>query len=208
MSPGVQGQALRAKQAAIGRRQTGIYLPSRHKSGTQEDANRFGKLALVEKGGKVVSLLKRVEPRLEQLTIIPRASIPMLHAKLRGYDRLLPLPLLGDGMAPLASLALAIANAEGDIVLVDEIENGLHHTVMKKVWSGIADFAQEFNVQIFATTHSEECVRSAHEAFSAEEKYDFGLHRLERVKDGDEIRVVTFDQETLGIALVKGFEVL
>ncbi|MCH7744707.1 MAG: ATP-binding protein [Chloroflexi bacterium] len=147
-----------------------------------------------------------MEPRLEHLTVITRASTPTLHVKLKDHDRLIPLPLLGDGMARLASLALAIANSEDGIVLVDEIENGLHHTVMKKVWSGIAQFAQEFKVQIFATTHSEECVKSAHEAFSAGEEYDFGLHRLERVKDTDDIRVVTYDQETLEAALELGLE--
>ncbi|MCH7786018.1 MAG: AAA family ATPase [Chloroflexi bacterium] len=206
ISPGVLRQSLSSRRAAVGKRATGIYLPSRHRSNPQEDAERFGKLEIVGKHSRVVSLLKHVEPRLEQLTIIPRASIPMLHAKLKGYGRLLPLPLLGDGMARLASLALAIANAEDGIVLVDEVENGLHHTVMKKVWSGIAQFAREFNVQIFATTHSAECVKAAHEAFSDEKKYDFRLHRLERKRDTDDIRVVTYDQETLEAALELGLE--
>ncbi len=62
-------------------------------------------------------------------------------------------------------------------------------------------------MQLIATTHSEECVRSAHEAFSSDELYDFRLHRLERVKDSDKIRAVTYDQETLDIALAKGLEV-
>ena len=110
-------------------------------------------------------------------------------------------------MARLFSLAVAIGNAAGGVVLVDEVENGLHHTVMGNVWTGIAHLTREFNVQLFATTHSEECVRSAHEAFKEYKLYDFRLHRLERVKDTDEIQAVTYDQETTDIALTKGLEV-
>ena len=110
-------------------------------------------------------------------------------------------------MARLSSIALAIGSTRNGVVLVDEIENGLHHSVMKKVWGGIAQFAREFNVQVFATTHSWECIRSAHEAFSEDELYDFRLHRLERIKDTDDVRAVTYDQETLDIALKKELEV-
>jgi hypothetical protein len=197
-------QTLFSRQASIGKLPVSIILPARHKSSPQVDSERFGKLEVVSKHEQVVEVMKRIEPRLKKLTVIPRTStppVPMLHAELEGYARLLPLPLLGDGMARLSSLALAIASARDGLVLVDEIENGLHHTVMKKVWSGIAQFAREFNVQLFATTHSLECIRAAHDAFSADELYDFRLHRLDRVKDTDTIRAVTYERETLDAAI-------
>ena len=112
----------------------------------------------------------------------------MLHGDI-GFDRLLPLPLMGDGLGRLASLLLGIASAEGGMVLIDEIENGLHHGTMHKVWKLIDDAARRFNVQVFATTHSRECVTAAYRAFSETMDKPFQLHRLER--HGESIRAVT-----------------
>ncbi len=63
------------------------------------------------------------------------------------------------------------------------------------VWKAIGDAARRAEVQIFATTHSLECIRAAHKAFETSDKYDFRYHRLER--GNDEIRAVTYDQERL-----------
>ena len=84
---------------------------------------------------------------------------------------------------------------ESQICLIDEIENGLHHSVLREVWKGLAALVRRDNVQIFATTHSWECAIAAHEVFREYDPYDFALHRLERI-DG-EIQAFTYDRETL-----------
>jgi predicted ATPase len=100
---------------------------------------------------------------------------------------------------------LAIANAKGGIVLIDEVENGFHHQILADVWRSIADAARNFDVQVFATTHSWECVVSANEAFSSAIPYDFALHRVERVHGKTEC--VTYDREAFEGALKAGLEV-
>jgi len=105
---------------------------------------------------------------------------------------------MGDGMSRLASLILAIGNAKNGVVLVDEIENGFHHRVMAKVWRAIAKAARRFNCQLFATTHSLECIASAHKAFSKEESYDLLVHRLDRTDD--KVSATTFGQDELDVA--------
>jgi len=102
---------------------------------------------------------------------------------------------MGEGLVRLLSIILAIAQAQGGTILIDEIENGLHYSVMTDVWKAIADAARRADAQIFATTHSQECIRAAHRAFDSSETYDFRYHRLELVKD--EIQAVTYDRETL-----------
>lgn len=206
LGPGIQGQALESKTAGLGKRPLGIYLAARFRVSNEDDANRFGQLEMAGEHRKVVSLLKRIEPRLQRLTIVPRMNVPTIHAELAGDKRLVPLALVGDGMARLASLALAIGNARDGIVLVDEIENGLHHSALQTMWSGVARFAREFNVQLIATTHSEECIRAAHAAFSPRRPYDFRLHRLEN-RDGGNVQAVTYDRDTLKSALEVGLEV-
>lgn len=202
-SMGIEG-----RQVEIENRSGAFYLPALYRDNPHEDAEKFSNLSVTRRHRKVESVMKRVEPRLQGLSVITRGAVPMIHAELEGQERLLPMPLLGDGMNRLLSLALVIgASAKGTLILVDEIENGLHHSVMQSVWSGIAQFAREFDVQIFATTHSWECIHAAHKAFSEDELYDFRLHRLDRIGDDDDIKAVTYDQETLEAALDMEFEV-
>ena len=101
-------------------------------------------------------------------------------------------------------MVLNMAWAAGGYSLIDEIENGLHHSVLVDVWKAIANAARRFDTQVFATTHSRECIIAAHEAFSGDEPYDFRLHRLDRI-DGD-IRATSYDNETLEAAIEAGLE--
>ncbi len=88
---------------------------------------------------------------------------------------------------------------------MDEIENGLHHSVMSHVWEAISEFARRLDVQIMATTHSWECIVAAHTAFERQEEYDFRLYRLEQV-DG-QIQATAYDQDTLAAAITSDTEV-
>lgn len=169
-----------------------------------DEAERFGKLEIQGKQNVLLSVLKLIEPRLTRLAVVVTAGVPILHGDI-GAGRLLPLPLMGEGMVRLANLILYISNAPNGVVLVDEFENGLHHSVLQDVWRAVGEVAREFNTQIFATTHSWECVLAAHRAFCDAPKYDFRLHRLER-KNND-IQVVSYDQETLDAAIKVGLEV-
>ena len=183
---------------------SGILLVARQRDNLGTLAERFSNLAVDNKEGKIVQILRIIEPRLKGLTVQHRGGSPIIYGDI-GMRRRMPLPLMGDGIGRLLGIALAISEAHDGLLLVDEIENGLHHTVMGKVWEGIADLARDYNVQVFATTHSEECLRAAHRAFAASKQYDFALHRLEQVKGA--IRVVTFGQETLNAAIEMDAEV-
>jgi predicted ATPase len=88
------------------------------------------------------------------------------------------------------------------VVLLDEFENGFHYSVLSKLWEAVSEFAQN-NPQIFASTHSEECIRAAHTVFN-EQEYAFRLFRLAPTRDG--IRAKAFDREALDVALKTGLE--
>lgn len=70
-----------------------------------------------------------------------------------------PLGSMGDGMKAMLALGLALANAERGILLVDEIDTGLHYSVMRDMWRMVVQTSLELNVQVFATTHSLDCIR-------------------------------------------------
>jgi AAA15 family ATPase/GTPase len=76
-----------------------------------------------------------------------------------GMERLIPVNLLGDGIRRLLSVILAIYNARGGIVLIDEIDNGLHFSTLKSLWKSVVTTAKKCNVQVFVTTHNHETIK-------------------------------------------------
>ncbi|MGC8747096.1 MAG: AAA family ATPase [Candidatus Saccharicenans sp.] len=181
-----------------------FFQASKIKIPFKEEAERFGQLEIKGKVDVLLNALKIIEPNLKRLSLIMYSGEPILHGDI-GVGRPIPLPLMGEGMVKLANIILHIANAPGGVVLIDEIDNGLHHSVLTKVWAAIGEAAREFDVQIFATTHSLECIIAAHEAFSQSKKYDFQLHRLERI-DG-KIKTITYDKNILDTAITSELEV-
>ncbi|MHC4505685.1 MAG: AAA family ATPase, partial [Planctomycetota bacterium] len=170
----------------------------------EEIVERFGRAEKNGDEGEAVAALKIVEPRIKRLATIVELGQPMLCADI-GIGTLVPLPAMGGGVGRLADLVLAIREARNGVVLADELENGLHYSVLEKVWKAVGEAARKFNVQIFATTHSFECIAAAHRAFSESETYDFRLHRLERIKGA--IKAVSYEQDTLQAAIETGMEV-
>ena len=54
--------------------------------------------------------------------------------KLSKTGNRIPIGSMGDGMWRMLGLALALANAKGGVLLVDEIDTGLHYSVMADMW--------------------------------------------------------------------------
>ena len=149
-------------------------------------------------GCTLINALKIIEPKLVSLSLIKSGGISVIHAD-TGEKRLFPVPIMGEGMTRISSLILAIGNAENGVILIDEVENGLHHTILRDFWKVIYKAACEFNTQIIATTHSRECINAAHEAFKEIAKNEFQYYRLDKV-DGI-IQPFIYDSETLEAAL-------
>jgi AAA domain, putative AbiEii toxin, Type IV TA system/AAA domain len=181
-----------------------FFLPAHQAETNEWLAERFSDLAAKQEERQVLKILKIIEPRLNDLRVLLRAGAPMIYGDLERAGRL-PLPSLGDGMRRLLRISIGMQFSKGGLLAVDEVENGFHYSVMKNVWNAIAIAARDLDAQLFATTHSEECIRSAHEAFSESENYDFRLHRLDYVDST--IKAITYDQEALEFALTSGWEV-
>jgi len=194
---------MKVSRARLAPSPPGRFLPTRARF-PNEDVECFSKLEQIGRQDEVVKPLQLLEPRLRRLAVLVTSGVPFIHGDI-GIGRMVPLPMMGEGIVRLLSMVLAIANAPGGTVLIDEIENGLHHSILVPVWQALAQAARQADVQIFATTHSYECVTAAHEAFATSGIYDMRLHRLERV--GEDIKVMTYDQESLDISLEKNWEI-
>jgi hypothetical protein len=177
----------------------GASLPS-----ADRDVANFSTLENEKRLGEILPSLCVLEPRLERLSLTLIGDRPVIHGDI-GRSRLVPVSLMGEGVRRLLSILLAVFNTAGGVILIDEIENGLHYSIMKVVWTAIAKAARQADVQVFATTHSYECIQAAHEAFAESNGDDLRLLRLDRVNG--EITVVVYDNEVLEYALEMTHEV-
>ena len=120
-------------------------------------------VALTDDADRAVQALKLVFGDLVQdVTVIgdDRYSRYGSRAIVRVDGQAHPIPLksLGDGAVRMFGVALALANSRDGFLVIDEVENGIHHSVQRDFWIMVLRTAHENNVQVFATTHSADCV--------------------------------------------------
>ncbi len=145
----------------------------------------------------IEEVIRLLEPRLNRMTTITNArGIPSIYGDL-GQGRLFPMSIMGDGTKRVLALCLAFLRAREGIILVDEIENGLHHSTLADVWKNLQWLSREFNVQVFATTHSYECIVAANNAFTEFGSDELHLHHLYRRSASEPVRAVTYTKEAL-----------
>lgn len=167
-------------------------------------------ISLTDLESDVLDAICIIAPGVERLSLIEgptslreRDRLPIV--KIIGIDEPLPLRSLGDGMQRLFGIALALVNARNGILLVDEIENGLHYSAQLDVWRLINRLASRLNVQVFATTHSWDCIEAFQKAAQEDTQNEGVLIRLESKKG--KIIATMFDEQELGIATREQIEV-
>ena len=143
-------------------------------------------------------LLAKVDPRIRKVRVDPGDDGNQVIVDI-GLSELVPVSQAGQGVYRLLTILADIIGENPDVVLIDEVENGLHHSIHKQIWAGLAETAEKLNVQIIATTHSEECLHAAHNAFLDRKDYDLSVIQLFRVESGVQGRVL--DREHIEAAI-------
>lgn len=168
-----------------------------------DESRRLGELRQRKQGDVVLKALQIIEPKLKSIEENSSSGAPMIWGDI-GLSELVPLAAMGEGMNRIARIVIIIASTPKDsVVLIDEIENGLHHSILPDVWRYIDQLAQKFDTQIIATTHSRECVRATQRASLNPERFRY--HRLEVGEEGN--YPVTYDPEVLESAFEHNFEI-
>jgi len=184
--------------------QLASFLPSKEHNPPGEIAKQFSNLARQDRENEAVEFLRIIEPRLENLKIITEGPNSLVHGKLKGLTRTLPINFMGEGMEKLLALIVAITHSPNRIILLDEIENGLHYSILPKIWEALGKALRKYDCQLITTTHSYECLQAAHEGLS-ELPEDFRYIRLHR-KD-KEISAKLSNYDMIGTAIKTNLEV-
>ena len=144
---------------------------------------RFSNVVAEGQKQRLLQILRLMQPRIHGLEILTNQGMPSLWADTETAG-MLPLEAVGGGVVRLLSLLVNFFTARGGLIIVDEIENGVHYSVLSALWNQIRELSNELNVQVVATTHSLECIRAAVMMDGGEEApKDFAIHRMYS-KDG------------------------
>lgn len=167
----------------------------------------FDRIVLTDREPYVIEALKIIEPRVEQLAFVEKYSRERVAVvKLADSKDVLPLRSMGDGINRILSLILALVNCENGFLLIDEFENGLHHQIQEQLWKIIFRLAKALNVQVFCTTHSDDCISGFQAVLNTDINQIKG--KLIRLDDVDGvIKPVSFSPEELKIVDEQSIEV-
>lgn len=164
-------------------------------------------VALSNLENDVLSALRIIAPSVSGVNLLghegSRQRIPFIRAI--GYDAPLPLRSMGEGMNRIFGLALALVNAKDGLLLIDEIDTGIHYSVQPDMWRLIFEVAHRLNVQVFATSHSWDCIQAFQQAADENTQEEGVLIRLQN-KNGDVVPVL-FDEEELNVVAREMIEV-
>lgn len=162
-----------------------------------------------EKTEPILQLLRQIFPGFVKIGPLGsetgRVRGNSFSVRLEGDNDTYPIGSLGDGVRRLFAVLLAISESEGGCVLIDDIDTGLHHSVMLEMWRAVLKLSNQLNIQVFATTHSSDCWRSLGYlcASDPEISRQVSVHRLERGLD----RTILYTPEQLAVAAERDIEI-
>ncbi|WNG30803.1 ATP-binding protein [Cystobacter fuscus] len=165
-------------------------------------------IVLTDQEQDVLRSLQIIAPEIERVSLAEgtrtaaQGRVPLVRRK--GSSDPEPLRSMGDGMNRVFELALGLANSKGGLFLVDELENGVHYSAQEQLWRLIFETASQLNVQVFATTHSWDCIESFQRAASAHPS-NGALISLAR-QEG-EVKGTVFNERDLEIITRESIEV-
>lgn len=116
----------------------------------------------------VIEALQRLEPHIRDIDLRAEPRLPFRSRVAvrieNGASSSAPIGSFGEGVAWLFALALGAAATPNKLLLVDDIDAGLHHRVMAHMWAMVIDTARRRGLQVFATTHSIDCITALRRA--------------------------------------------
>jgi len=167
----------------------------------------FQRVVLTPDEATLLRALRTIEPDIERIASVGtyarqpsrdvRGGLAMMVAGQR-----IPIGSMGDGIWRLLGIALALVSARGGVLLVDEIDTGLHYSVLVDMWKLVFETARSLDVQVFATTHSRDCYEAL-AAVTEASRTEISLQRIERGKT----EAIAFSEAELQQAAERGLEV-
>lgn len=146
-------------------------------------ANDLAELIKRKKKDLILQRLAKFDARINAIETIGHE----VFIGFEGMNELLPISMTGDGLRRYLSIVASSANPTNNIILIDEIDNGLHYSAYKKLWESIFALATDTNKQVFVTTHSQETLYQLYLMLEENAQYQesFRLYTIEQTLKKD-----------------------
>jgi AAA15 family ATPase/GTPase len=166
----------------------------------------WDQIVLTPKEDIVIKILQEtILPDLIRLDVQQNERIMV---RLKQEERPIPLNNLGDGAQRVLLMAIALVSAKDNILLIDEVETGLHYSILEKIWDIIFNYSEKLNVQVFATTHSHDAIKAFTYQLEKPENEERGAYfRLQMNRKTQEVEAIPFDLDLLETALESQSEI-
>ena len=157
-----------------------------------------GKIKIIEE------CIQKIEPTIEEIrTFSSKPSVLFLRKK--GEENYLPIYYFGDAIQKISRYIINILSfdsaVENRILLIDEIENGLHYSAQDDFWRMIFKLSVEYDVQIFASTHSLEMIK-AYQRVASEFEGEAAFFEMARNANSNQIIGINHEMDVLEYELI------
>lgn len=170
-------------------------------------ASLYETVELTSEEEPILDVLRFIEPNVERLA--PQGGRqydkPRMMVKLKNVNFPVPLRSMGEGIVHLLGLAVTLISAKNGLLLIDEIENGIHHSLFPKLWKFIMYTAEKNNVQVIAATHSWDCFKGFARIARETKNIEGRAIRIERGEE--KTRAIAYSEKQAFIAARSGIEV-
>ena len=146
------------------------------------------------------TILKKFDNRIEAFKVIdekPQCKIDGTYRELTEF---------GDGVRHIVSIITKLYQSENGHLYIDELDNGIHYTMLDELWKIVLKVSKVLNVQVFATTHSKECIESYARVAKKLEDEEITMTVLAR-NPKNEIKALVYDDKMFYSELEQNHEV-
>jgi len=132
-----------------------------------QNSKMYKDIIIKRRDRNLFDFLKNIDSRIEAIHLLDNN----IYFGLKNIKELIPINLMGDGIKQIFNILASISN-DYNLILIDEIENGLHYTAHKELWESIIKLQKDFDFQLFITTHSLETLKALKEVLEDEKNKD------------------------------------
>lgn len=159
---------------------------------------------------EIITILKSLDSSIEDWNFLGWKfdnRFRNIFLTVNNHEQTIPVKSMGDGVATVLNILIALYNCKDGVLLIDEFENGLHFSVQKKLWEVIFKIAKDLNIQVFATTHSLDTVKSFSEVAVENNEMDGALFRIGKSRISGEVMASFYNEDELNDDIKREHEV-
>lgn len=149
----------------------------------------------------IIEGLQLIEPGVRDFIFTDREMLVDI-----GMAKRIPVNMMGDGARKIVSLLTAVYDCKDGALLVDEISNGFHYSVMCNLWKVLISAAMRNNTQLFVTTHDVDSIKGLRDAALENHKDRVATFKLLRTNE-DELKAYHYSLESLDYSINQEIEV-